>query len=127
MPGIFNSLNSIEEIIKFIGTFSPDTDSQARENTNMEYKEVHRKFSNTNEIGKDVSAFANREGGLFFYGVKCDPSDPTKPQAITGLEVKNINTFDRVVNSHIHYPIKGLQKKIIPNHDPKVMLVCSSK
>jgi len=123
MLNLFNKLNSTEDIEKFIQATAADPEKQARENSNIEYKEAHQKFTNTNEIGKDVSAFANSEGGLIFYGVKCDPSDPTKPQTIMGLEPKNIETFDRVVNSHIHYPIQGIQKKLVPNDSPKVMLV----
>ncbi|WP_447963975.1 AlbA family DNA-binding domain-containing protein [Nitrospira sp. Ecomares 2.1] len=120
---LYQSLNSRQDIEDFIGSVSADLSSQARENSTIEYKEAHQKFSNTNEIGKDVSAFANSVGGLIFYGVKCDPNDPTKPKAITGLEPRNIETFDRVVNSSIHHPIKGIKKKLIPDHNPQVMLV----
>ncbi|GJL67831.1 MAG: hypothetical protein NPIRA06_04660 [Nitrospirales bacterium] len=123
MLELFKKLTTLPEIESFIQGASSDTDIEARENSNIEYKEANQKFSNTNEIGKDVSAFANSEGGLIFYGVKCDPSDPTKPQAITGLDAKNIETFDRVVNSSIHYPVNGLKKKLIPDHNPQVMLV----
>jgi len=123
MLNLFNKLNSTEDIENFIQATAADPEKQARENSNIEYKEAHQKFPNNNEIGKDVSAFANSEGGLIFYGIKCDPSDRTKPQTIMGLEPKIIETFDRVVNSHIHYPIQGIQKKLIPDQNPKVMLV----
>ncbi len=123
MLELFKSLNSIEDIEEFIQLTAADPEKQSRENSNIEYKKAHQKFSNTNEIGKDVSAFANSEGGLIFYGVECNDNDRTKPTAITGLDPINIETFDRVVNSAIHYPIKGILKKLIPDHNPKVMLV----
>ena len=72
MPGIFNSLNSIEDIIKFIGTFSPDTDPQARENTNMEYKEAQKIFY-TNEIGKDYRPLRIVKEDYFFMELNVTP------------------------------------------------------
>ncbi len=124
MLELFKQLNTLEDVEKFIQATSADTDAQSRENITIEYKEAHQKFSNTNEVGKDVSAFANSEGGLIFYGIACDNNDKTKPIRISGLHHPNIESLDRIINSHIHYPIKGIQKKLIPpNGDPKVMLL----
>ncbi len=123
MLDLFNSLNTIEDVETFITATSTDTDAQSRESTYIEYKQADQRFSNTNEIGKDVSAFANSEGGIIFYGITCHEDDRTKPNKISGLHHANIESLDRVINSHIHYPIKGIQKKLIPLHEPRIMLL----
>jgi len=123
MLELFNKLNTVEDLESFIKGTSADTNAESRENTNIEYKEAHQKFININEIGKDVSGFANSEGGIIFYGIKCERDDKTKPKEISGLDRTNIETLDRVINSHVHYPINGIQKKLIPNDDPQVMLL----
>ncbi|MCA9466872.1 MAG: ATP-binding protein [Nitrospira sp.] len=122
MLDLYNKLKTLEDIERFIDA-ATGTDSQARENINIEYKEAREKFQKSKEIGKDVSAFANSEGGLIFYGIKCDFSDRTKPKAITGLAPENIEIFDQIIHTNIHQPIKGIKWKCIPNESPKVLLV----
>lgn len=118
MRAFYDGLQSIDNIQALI-------DSPERENDVLEYKGAAQKFGNTekNEISKDVSAFANSNGGVIIFGVATDPSDKTKPSAIEGVNVTNIETFDRVVNSRIQPSIQGWQKKLIPPDNPRVMVV----
>jgi len=124
---LFKKLNRIEDIQKFIEPISTDPESQSRESNTIEYKEAATGLGSTNEVSKDISAFANSEGGLIFYGIKCDKIDRTKPLEVTGIKLSIVETFDQIVNSNIHHPIKGIQKKLIPEVNPQVMLVYVSQ
>ena len=56
----------IEDINNFIS-------NKIEENLNLDYKAsdaLQRNDKKTNEISKDVSAFANSDGGLIIYGIK---------------------------------------------------------
>jgi len=123
MLELFNKLNTIEDLEKFIQGASADTDTESRENTKIEYKEANQTLPSGNEVGKDVSAFANSEGGIIFFGISCEGGDKTKPKEISGLNPKYIETLDRIINSHISAPIPGIRKKLIPNNNPQVMLL----
>ena len=118
MSELFQSLKKLEDIQSLI-------DSGVRESEVLEYKEASRKFTDKekNEIGKDVSAMANSGGGAIVYGVSTDRNDTTRPLAIESLAVKNIETFDRVLNSTIQPPVKGIEKRLLPQGQPRVMVV----
>ena len=47
-------------------------DNKIEENLNLDYKacgSIERSENKTNEISKDVSAFANSDGGIIIYGI----------------------------------------------------------
>ncbi len=58
------------------------------ESINLDYK---MELTNTKELAKDVSSFANTEGGILIYGVETDESDKPKPiedNAIVGIQTE---------------------------------------
>jgi hypothetical protein len=118
MSELFETLNSLADIESLI-------EGCVRESETLEYKGAAAQFDEKDkgEIAKDVSAMANSGGGLIVYGITTDRSDKTKPAALAPIYLKNIETFDRVVNSQIKPPIKNLRKKVIPRDQPRVMLI----
>jgi hypothetical protein len=116
MKAFFDNLSTIADVQALI-------DATERESDVLDYKKASNPFGNTNEISKDVSAFANSSGGVMIFGVSTDDQDKTKPVKIEGVHHKNRETFDRVVNSQIRPLIKGIQVKMIPPDSPKVMVV----
>jgi predicted HTH transcriptional regulator len=118
MTSLFESLNDLSEVQGLI-------DSGTRESEVLEYKTASQIFNNAdkNEIAKDVSAFANALGGMIVYGVATDKKDKSLPAAIEPIEVTNIETIDRVINSTVYPPISGLKKKLIPKTNPKIMVL----
>jgi predicted HTH transcriptional regulator len=118
MREFFDSLTTIDRIQALIDTCQ-------RESDNLEYKTATQRFEDKqrDEIAKDVSSFANSGGGVIIYGVATDPKDKTKPVAIEAIHAANIETFDRVVNSKIQPPVPRWQKRLIPNEQPRVMVI----
>jgi hypothetical protein len=118
MTSLFDSLDNLSDIQGLI-------DSGTRESEVLEYKTASQVFSNSdkNEIAKDVSTFANALGGSIVYGVATDKKDKSLPAAIEPIEVTNIETIDRVINSTVYPPISGLKKKLIPTTNPKIMVL----
>jgi predicted HTH transcriptional regulator len=116
VKAFFDSLEHIDHIQTLVDACERDTEW-------LEYKKASEPFTDTNEISKDVSAFANSSGGVIIYGVSTDRQDKTKPVLIEGVHAKNRETFDRVVNSRIQPPIQGLQIKMIPQDSPQVTVV----
>jgi hypothetical protein len=100
-------------------------DDATRENEVLEYKTASKPFSDRErmEIAKDISGLANSLGGVIIYGISTSKSDPTLPDSIQPLHIKNIETLDRVINSQIRPPISGIRKRIIPSEQPKVLVV----
>jgi len=113
------------EVLKSITDVQALIDAAHRETETLEYKAAMSPFSDQqkNEIGKDVSALANSSGGVIIYGVSNDPADPTRPTSISGINPKNIETFDRVVNSAIRPMIVGIERRCLPSDNPRVMAV----
>ncbi len=118
MPTLFDSLVSIDSINTLIA-------SGIRESEVLEYKTASGPFSDSNksEIAKDVSAMANSLGGTIIYGVATKKDDKTLPEVVVPIDVKNIETLDRVINAQIRPPIVGLKKKLIPDHSPQLLIL----
>lgn len=118
IKSLFDSINSIVDIQGMI-------DHGIRESETLEYKLATSRFSNKekNEIPKDVTAMANSSGGIIIYGVSTDRRDKTLPRSKEKIDPINIETFDRVVNTQIASPIKGIQKKVVPANNPESMVV----
>jgi hypothetical protein len=74
------------------------------------------------DVAKDVSAFANSGGGVIIYGVRTDV-DKTLPVDVEGIESRNIETFDRIVNAHIRPEIPGLQRRVLIRDNLTLMVV----
>ena len=89
------------------------------ENIHLDYKgadSISKTNDKKNEISKDVSAFANSDGGVIIYGVKeYDELDknhlPEKTQPIDGNEYSK-EWLEQIINSTISPKIHNI--KIIP-------------
>lgn len=118
MKSLFDSLLSLDDIHALIS-------DGTRESEVLEYKTAAQPFSEAGkkEIAKDVSAMANSLGGLIIYGIATNDHDKTLPEKIVPIDVKNVETFDRVLNAQVRPPIQGIRKKLLPPDNPQVMVV----
>jgi len=93
--------------------------NQVEENLHLDYKAADalgKTEGKKKEISKDISAFANSDGGAIIYGIK-EFNDPLKkhlPEAIDPLDRANISKewLEQVINSNIFPRIENI--KIIP-------------
>ena len=84
--------------------------SQAEETINLDFKRgdalrIDDKIKN--EIAKDVSAFANSDGGIIVYGIEEKNFKATNFVFVNGNEVKK-EWLEQVINSRIHRKIDGV-------------------
>ncbi len=94
-------------------------ENQVEENLNLDYKAcdaLGKTERKKNEISKDISAFANSDGGIIIYGV-VEGKDDTKhlPVSIdSGFDPAQISKewLEQVINSRIQRRISGI--KIYP-------------
>jgi hypothetical protein len=114
--GLDSLVIKAEDIELFISQKTP-----VEENINLDYKSIPVKNINYDELAKDVSAFANSEGGLLLYGVaekrERDPKTKTVlrvyPKEITwGNPSLKKETLEQHLVGKIHPPIDDL--RIIP-------------
>jgi hypothetical protein len=80
------------------------------ENLNLDYKaaaSLQRTDTKTKEIAKDVSAFANSDGGIIIYGVMEDPEKQHLPKDIYPIDRKEV-------------PIEWLEQIIQGNIRPRI-------
>lgn len=95
--------------------------NQVEENLHLDYKAADALFKTDGkkkEISKDVSAFANSDGGIIIYGIK-EFADPTKkhlPEAIDPVDRNDITKewLEQVINSNISPRLDGLAITPIP-------------
>lgn len=93
--------------------------NQVEENLHLDYKAADalmKTDGKKKEISKDVSAFANSDGGIIIYGIK-EFSDPAKrhlPEHIDPIDRINISKewLEQVINSNISPRLDSL--KILP-------------
>jgi hypothetical protein len=106
--------------------------NQVEENLHLDYKAadaLQKTDGKKKEISKDISAFANSDGGIIIYGVKefADPLKKYLPEKINPLNRSNISKewLEQVINSNISPRIDGV--KITPisveNENDKVIYV----
>jgi hypothetical protein len=118
MPDLFDQLTSLDSIEALIA-------DGIRESEVLEYKTAETPFNDRDraELAKDLTGMANSLGGLIVYGVATDTKDKTLPLKIVPIEPKNIETLDRVLNAQVRPPIQGIRKRLIPEINPKILLV----
>ncbi|RYX85171.1 ATP-binding protein [bacterium] len=89
-------------------------DNQIEEDINLDYKaagSLQNTDGKKNEISKDVSAFANSNGGIIIYGMT-EKNDAAKylPEAIDPLDRIQFSkeTLEQIINSRISPRIQGI-------------------
>lgn len=97
---------NIEKVKSFI-------ENKIEENLNLDYKasgSLQRNDKKTNEISKDVSAFANSDGGTIIYGIKEDQINRHLPDSIDPINRKEISKewLDQIIQSKIRPRIDGI-------------------
>jgi len=66
------------------------------------------------ELAKDVSAFANSDGGMLIYGIAEDGNVPTRIDEGTDQTFITKEWLEQVISSHVHPAIEGILIKPIP-------------
>lgn len=88
---------------------------QVEENLHLDYKaadSLGKSDGKKKEISKDVSAFANSDGGVIIYGIK-EYDDPTKRHLPENIDPINRVEFtkewlEQIINSNIYPRINGV-------------------
>lgn len=93
------------------------------ENYFLEYKSGEELVQNKKEVGKDISAFANTEGGVIIYGIKTKKEKGSEiPVKIDGVDTLKCNkeTLENLILSQMHPRLnnfKILQIKVNKSRD----------
>jgi len=107
-------------------------DNQIQESTNLEYKrcdalierEKHSKEKIINELSKDVSSFANAEGGTIIYGVIEEGSLPKEiDEGFDPTKIKR-EWLENIIDANIKPKIDGLKIRQIElkNKNPEKVI-----
>jgi len=88
-------------------------ENQIEENLNLDYKasgSLQRNDKKTNEISKDLSAFANSDGGTIIYGIKEDQINTHLPDSIDPINRKEISKewLEQIIQSKVRPRINGI-------------------
>lgn len=88
-------------------------ENKIEENLNLDYKasgSLQRNDAKTNEISKDVSAFANSDGGIIIYGIKEDQINRHLPESIDPINRNEISKewLEQIIQSKIRPRINGI-------------------
>lgn len=88
-------------------------ENKIEENLKLDYKasdSLQRNDKKTNEISKDVSAFANSDGGIIIYGIKENQVDRHLPEGIDPINRKEITKewLEQIIQSKIQPRIDGI-------------------
>lgn len=103
-------------------------DNQVQENIHLDYKDSRAlSKSNISEICKDVSAFANSDGGMIIYGIREDENGHFPKNIDAGVDNKIINKewLENSINSNINPKIEGVIIKQISVSDEASAFVVS--
>ena len=90
----------------------------AEESVSIDWKEARalaKSDSAKNEISKDVSAFANSDGGCVVYGIAEDSQPPHKAISLSPIDPAQFSPewIENVISSRIKPPIQDLRIKPI--------------
>lgn len=104
-------------------------ENQIEENLNLEYKSakaLEKQPGKTIEISKDVSAFANGDGGIIIYGIKEDSDQRQLPKELDPIRKSDFpkEWLEQIINDKIRPRINNL--KIHPveiAHDEVIYVV----
>lgn len=78
------------------------------------------------ELAKDVSAFANADGGFLIVGLTTTVLEEARTERITGLDPLPQNDFDAnryagVIDEYVHPSIQGLNVRWVPVNEEATM------
>lgn len=87
--------------------------NKVEENLNLDYKasgSLQKSDNKTNEISKDISAFANSDGGIVVYGIKEHQINRHLPDSIDPIDRKLISKewIEQIIQSKIRPRIDGI-------------------
>ncbi len=103
--------------------------AQKQEDINLDYKSsdsLDKTDGKKKEITKDISAFANSDGGVVIYGVTENPTHRDLPEKIdAGSDPGNISKewLEEVINSGVKPKMEGLRIKSITIGSNRVIYV----
>jgi len=104
--------------------------NRIEENPELEYKAagaLQRDDKKVMEITKDVSSFANSNGGVLIYGIAEDQNDKRFPSQIDPIDCKAITKewLEQIMNSKIRPRIQGLKIHIValPEDERQVVYI----
>lgn len=86
-------------------------DSQAEESVHLEFKDgrsLEKSDKKTTEIAKDVSAFANSDGGIIVYGLTEKEHKASSLSYVDGDEYTK-EWLEQIINSKINRRIEGIR------------------
>jgi hypothetical protein len=103
------NLQKIEDLIN----------EKIEENLNLDYKasdSLQHNDKKANEISKDVSAFANSDGGVIIYGIREDSQNKHLPESIDPIERNEISKewLEQIIQSRIRPRIDNIVIHPIP-------------
>jgi len=93
--------------------------NQVEENLNLDYKasgSLQKNDKKANEISKDVSAFANSDGGIIIYGIKENSKNKHLPEAIDPVSRNEISKewLEQIIGSRIRPKIENIEIHPVP-------------
>ena len=97
------NLETLDDIQRLI-------DSRIEESLTLEYK---REVSSNKDIAKDISTFANTEGGYILYGIQAEDKVPTAIVWIIGVGIEE--RIQNVIMTAIQPTVKGVRIHRISN------------
>ena len=103
-------------------------ENKVEENLNLDYKaagSLQRNDKKTNEISKDVSAFANSDGGTIIYGIQEDKINRHLPDSIDPIDRKEISKewLEQIIQSKIRPRIRGIKIHSVTVNEEKNQVV----
>lgn len=99
--------------------------NKVMENTNLDYKDSRALEGKIAEISKDVSSFANSDGGLIIYGVEEKSHLPVKIDEGVDHHRFNREWLEQVIQSNISPTLDNLEIIQIPLNNSRSIYVIS--
>lgn len=110
---------TIDDLVNFISVKHP-------ENIRLEYKSSFSATDANQQIAKEVSAFANQQGGVLIYGIGEEPGKTRRPDAIVGID-KSLSPRQKIQSvciDHIYPPaVPEIQECELKNDNSKVVVI----